>query len=576
MIRNQDHYNLNEGRHYPLADTATALDDAGRRLPPWLLADLHVAYPRSAGQRVCLGSCAATRHLVGVVLLADDAGTLVPLASISLPQPVEPHRQYPLEPLYPGAGGWVVFGRLAAGMSTAGNMEYHGRFSTPQQALLLPGLSRGYRELPIPDVAREGQSLALTGLVRLSGGGDLEIVKECREIPAYPPAPGAAACSTVSQARDVIVLRLREPALLGAASRNVQADYLGPCGGRPESRTCGPPEPIELLGAVTPDCCGNVNIRLRGCARLSEVVEEAQIAEDDEIVTIRQTCGVVIDCSLGLEEACVSPDRLPDLSGRLPHDYPDLCGSVSEVSVSLPPIPPPEESESFQLDETSESLASDPGLPFCDDFETVDPDFIVRAGQFDYVAVESGLVFSTEGSQGVQLRNVAVWDHEFPTLYKRVSARLELLSGLGQRHNGAVLANYQETSLGSGRFRYYLAEIDWDAEKNGFGYKAFRIARFDGQRFVTELAVPVPTLALGSRYDVLFSIFGREDDPDGAWLQAELYGVDQPGLQIQIGPLAKSEFAPALGRFGMGSASSATRFHQFCVENTLDDPVLGP
>lgn len=579
-IRNQDFYDLNESRPWPLSDEATAIDDAGNRLPSRFLADLHIAFPLTAGRRAMLSALTVTKTLLTVTILATESptspSTFVPLAAISLTKPIDLHRQYALDSLFPGAGGWIVFGSAAADR-TATAEEYNGRFTLPSQSILLPSVARAYTPPPLTNMAKLGNDTQLTGLIRLVAGSDLEIVKECREVPANPVPAGAPACDPdIAQVRDVIVIRLKETPPTGTTTRNIFDEYKGPCGGRPESNSCGDPAPIEQLASVPPDCCGNIDIRLRGCATVTKIIQEAVVDRNTNLtLSSKVACGIVIDCGIGLSDACITADRLPTADGTLPNEFTDLCETVISITLPDPPPDPPEESISFTVIEESESLGFDPTIPFCEDFDTVNSDLVIKNGDFIYVDLGGGdSVYSTESDEGQALRNVSVWNFNFDTYYKRVSARIQLRpASAGNLHNGAVVANYHETSPGSGKFQYYLAEIDWDSSVNGF--KLFRIAFFDGTNFSTEFAVPVPDLALLEFYDICFSVFKNESVEDGAYLFAQLEGVTNPGINVSIGPLAENNYAPSTGKFGMASNRAATRFIQFCVENTSDPSTIG-
>ena len=113
-IRNQNWYDLNESRPFPVDDTATGMSDAGSRLPSDLIADLQLRFRDSAGRRAWFGAVTNTPSIVTVTILATDealtAGSFMPLATISLPKPVVARRPYALDAQYPGAGGWIVFG----------------------------------------------------------------------------------------------------------------------------------------------------------------------------------------------------------------------------------------------------------------------------------------------------------------------------------------------------------------------------------------------------------------------------------------------------------------------------------
>lgn len=575
MIRNQSWYDLNESRPWPISDEATAVADDGTRFPNRALADLHLAFPQSVAQRAFISAVAITPTLATVTILGTEStaspSSYLPLAAVSLVKPIDPYRMYPLEALMPGVGGWIVFGYEAA-RDDANVESFHARFSTPAQSIIQPSCTRAYRDLPVASIGRLGAANPLTGLIRLSGGNDLEVVKECREIPLVP---GTGCDVNISAARDVIVIRLKEtiigttaggvPAAQPADNfRNVYDVYKGPCAGRPESVSCGDPQPIELLASVPPDCCGNIDLVLRGCATPSRITQQALVV-DDIVQSVEETCGVIIDCELSLAEACITPDRLPGPDGTLPNEYDDLCESASSVSVTLPPVADTEESFSVLEESQSAEAASNPELPFCDNFSTNNADLAVTTGIFGY-NTELRRHWSTEGAYGQALRNVSVWDFDFDSFFKRVYTQVVLLPGSsGSLHNAAVIANYHETGPGTGKFAYYVAEIDYDGSYQG--YKIFRIGRFNGAIWNTEFAVPVPTLALNNRYDLYLTIHPVIDRPTSAWLTARLVGQDD-SIDLTIGPLLENDYDPSVGKFGMGTNRAASRFYHFCVENT--------
>ncbi len=293
-VRNPDWYVLNSVRPYPVDEAATLTDDQGRQLPHHILVDLNLRFPSTAGQYAYLGGVTVTERLVTVTIVASDhpatpagaVGSFTPLAAVTLPKPVVPGRPYPVDPQYPGVGGWIVFG--------PGILEnYSGRFSTVQQSLLLPRAARVGRTLPISGIGKLYGDTALTGLVRLKAGTDMEIVKDSRNIDGV--------------VRDVIVFRLVNTT--SDPSRNVLNIYKGDCGKRPETQTCGSPEPIENINGVTPDCCGVITLQLQGC--LTPAVSADRTA-------------AVLDCSTGLIDVCPQA-ALPDAEGNLPNVPGDIC-----------------------------------------------------------------------------------------------------------------------------------------------------------------------------------------------------------------------------------------------------------
>lgn len=237
-------YNLNAGRGYPLDDKATGTADDGSRLLSDILVDCHLGYPNTAGRHAFVGALSVTDTLVTVTFLASVTthtarNLFTPLAAVSLPKPIEPYVHYPVAALYPGTGGFVVFG------DTDENVAL--RFSTPQQSLLLPRCVYAYNPLPIPSLQKAFADTGLTGVVTLAGEDDVEVVQEPRTV--IDPATGN------THLIDAIVIRLNTR----PGNEAVLARYIGPCGARPESRNCKQPG-IEMINTAVPDCQGNIEL----------------------------------------------------------------------------------------------------------------------------------------------------------------------------------------------------------------------------------------------------------------------------------------------------------------------------
>lgn len=343
VIRNNDWYNLNSTRHYPLDDTATG-DANGGDLPSNILVDCRIRFPRLAGKFAYIGSVNVTDNLVSVTFLAVETvlsekdtaaphiiSDFAPLAVVTVVNPDE-NRPYPIEALYPGVSGWVVFG---GGISE----PYHGDFARPEQAMLTPSAARWYTGLPIPSVQKEGVADTLTGLVRLKGSNTVSVTA---------PAEGRTINGITRRA---IVIAVRDE--LGLISLE---GLTGPCGKRPESRTCDA-LPIEYINTVDPDCDGNINIRFIGS--LLTTYPYASLSSSSEI----PTAGIEIDFGLGVTDACVTQECFPDDTGKLCNDYGDLC-LESESSQSL--------SES-SLSLSSYAACDDGALPYGISFDAVTP-----------------------------------------------------------------------------------------------------------------------------------------------------------------------------------------------------------
>lgn len=241
MPINQEFYDLNSGRGYPLADSATGLSDAGDRLPNGLLVDGCLRFPVALGELAFLSAVHVTERLISFIVsvaASPSAASFLPIAACSIPGPGVEGQVCELTALVPGTGGWLILGDVR-------DAEFSGRFSTAAQSLLLPRIARGYDTPPVSSLAVAGATNLLQGVVNLAPLGNL----------------------TITQGSRLIAGRLR-PAIILALSgtlTTVLPAYTGPNGGRPESNTCNSP-PVQRLGNAVPDSSGNITLQLEGLA----------------------------------------------------------------------------------------------------------------------------------------------------------------------------------------------------------------------------------------------------------------------------------------------------------------------
>lgn len=557
MIRNRQWYGANAQRAYPVAETSSRIDNSGFVLPDNLIVDINLAIPRDFSTEVGISSVTRSPGLISVILAAaenESSQFSTFLTAATLAKPVQPYRQYPLLPLNEEVAGWITFGE-----AVLSDDLYSARFDLPAQSLLAPSAIKRYARPPLTSVGVLSQP-GLQGLIGLAGGNDIEVAIECRDLPV-PALPGQPSCDPLVTSRQpAIVIRLRES--VDAVSSNLYDKYKGPCGSRPESRNCGSPQPIELFGTVAPDCCGNVTIYLEGCAYISQVLSATALDAEEDLVIGDEVVGVQLDCERSFDDVCLQ-NKLPGADGTLPHDYPDFCESLSVSSITLPEEE--EISDPFFIDEESQDAAADITLPYENDFTWSDPLIEIRSGHFS-LNTAAGF-WSTGTDAGSALRNISTLDNEFNTLFKKVTAKFVLLpdsGGMGSLHNASVIAGYRETSSGSGFFRYFSAEVDWDGYYHG--YKLLRLARFTGTMFVTELPVPVSELALGEEYELSLTVVQNTIRAGRAWLQADLIGIDNPELSITIGPLSV-DYGDPTGKFGVAANRSAVDFTLLRIEN---------
>tara|TARA_R110002020_G_scaffold16515_4_gene58249 strand:- start:3997 stop:5706 length:1710 start_codon:yes stop_codon:yes gene_type:complete len=495
-IRNQSWYGLNSSRDYPLDDTASAISGKDKRLPSDIIVDIRIRWPDLVGTYAFLGSVAVTPGAVTATVLAspdlsNSSNTYTPIAVISVPRTtLQPGKQYALQPMYPGAFGYIVFG---SGTSES----WSGNFSSPAQALLTPKSARPYASLPVSSLSRLYDETPLTGVINLAASDPLEIVAAEREIGGI--------------ARDVIVIRLREETanILTDDTQSSFETFAGQCGKRPESRNCGDPIPIETINAVGPDCDGIICLEFKGCAVVGKNTDD---------------CGVVVDCGIGLSDTC-APPALPDMEGILP----------SEKRPEMPPIPPDPEPIVPPEESVTEGVVTSITLPHCDSFSDLSADYFSQTdGSWSFFfdnspddlcdnpyipphwvmtdscsesdsdscsvwdpgqAASQGYSYETGSSS---TKNISIFTPDAQTVYRTYQTDLKMLPGVaGTKHNGGILVNNKTTPSGGNTF--YLLELDYDDAE-------FRLVYFNSFTYVTLSAQSLPSLGLGKWYNLEFSV----------------------------------------------------------------------
>jgi hypothetical protein len=524
-IRNPSWYVLNENRDYPLDDTATCQPGQGDRLPHNIIADLRLRWPAYLGRYAFVSAVTVTPGLVSVVLQATSTldnvtGDHMPLAVVSVPLPVDLRRQYPLQAQMPGVYGYIVFGN---GVQD----PYAGRFASPAQGLLAPRAARPYAALPVSSTAKLYAESGLTGLVLLQGEAPVEVVAEYREI------QGAT--------RRAAVIRLADDYTNddSRVADSVFSQFAGPCAGRPESQTCGDPQPIEYINAVGPDCNGVIEIIFNGCAVVGGNADNASI---------------VVDCGFGLTESCLPP-YLPDHEGRLPEDYPPLV---------LPPLPTPQpQPSSVSIHDHIIVLGELPYLTcFAGDnshFTVVEGQFLVTGGTDAFAPCGSGQVFSTNSVSGNLTSNVVVWEgFDVATLFRRVTTDVMLLDGPpGYHRNAGLVINRRESSVDPTSYVYYAAFLDYDAQ-------TFSIVRNNGTSFQTAVSVNVPGLALKKWYRISATVAPYQ--ARSIAITVHLRGLDDPSVDVTLSPLLVTNYMPDSGYYGFVADRALSHFAFFQVE----------
>ena len=557
MIRNQHWYNLNETRDYPLDDKASAISDHGARLPANIVTDLRVRYPDHLGAYPFISVVAVTPGAVTVAVQVattmdnvDSSFTPIAVFTVAI-QDLEEGRQYAMEAQYPGVFGYIVIGSGA-------QKNFTGSFSTPDQTLIAPRAARPHHGLPIPSIGKLTNSSALTGVVQLLGEAPIEIVKESREIDGVE--------------QDVIVIRLLEDAAVpetGQTAISVFSQFAGPCGKRPESQSCGPPQPIEFINAVSPDCTGTICLKIKGTVAVGKNLDD---------------CSIIFDSPVGLVDTCVPP-FLPDHHGILPSEATPL--NIIPPDPIEPPLPPDES--------ISDSVIVVGELPHCVNFDDYTSDlFAVKEGSWlfadddspeeicptpapppvppdesislsdSYFPPEPGGSYATEGVFSASSRNVTVWQgFDVTTLFRRVTTDIKITAGPpGASHNGGIVINYRPHASAPGLFVYYLAQIDYD-------FQQVQIMRWNGSLYVPAVSVPVPGIMLDSWYRMIVSIVPPANNSSAIGITVKVEGIDDPSVSVTVGPLLVNNYRPADGYFGFAAVRSHTRFSFFYLEEFL-------
>lgn len=538
MIRNLEWYNLNEVRSWPIADQSTMVDDTGLRMSNNVLADINIWFPKSAGDYAFLGAVTITENIATAILHGSGEGYPV-IAAVSVASPVDPYVLYPVQALYPGVAGWIVFGKAI----TNGKALTH-RFSTPEQSQLIPHVARRYSPPPIDDVAKVNALTKLTGVVRLRGGDDIEIVQETREINDV--------------AMPVGVIRLKsKPEFF--EDQNLLEKYAGPCGARPESNNCGQPSPIEFVNSIVPDCCGNITLEFRGCADVRFIQNEP--------------CSVAVGCNFGLSEACITPDRLPDETGKLPNEYPDVCveesiiSSENDAKFHFVAFANPETTVYIRAMAPEEL---DTRLPYTEDFsDRTATSFKMLHGRFEVVAdnelpLYGGYSLQTKpAGRCLALLKPEALAGNWSSYFKRINLHFSMRKGpAGALHNAGVMFNYNEKTQSG-----WAVEVDHEGTFTG--YKCLRLARYVGGVSTTYVNTPLARTVLNMQYNLDLTILPAVNN--GAWITAVLttsLPPDHPqAIYKSVGPFLLPSFEPADGLFGLVTHRAVTQFNRLIISN---------
>jgi len=453
-VRNQNWYDLQAGRRYPLDDLSTGIDDTGAPIRDDIIVDCHIKFPAVYGNYAFVSGITVTPNIVTVIIAANSSlyasgGTII--AAISIPKPLTTNTNYPIQGLVPGVAGWLALG---AGVA----VDFSAKYSKPIQGLLAPRNARPFRELPVKSLSKYGLSQQLRDIVTIA---------------AQAPVVATYTTVTIDDKISKAVILALDGAVVGIDYEPLQ-HFLGPCGARPESGTCPRGQILTINGAI-PDCSGNINI---------------QFTDGLDGYLFEDCGGIAIDVDLGLADVCDKP--APKRGGE--------DGCIPESSASSTDVGSSDSSDSSGAPESSSSSSavsesSSSGaysssapclsLPLCLTLDDIPVDMTTRAGYFrvdtilapdecvadipDVVSLDRSTVIAGSVT-GVNILTLDICEAD-SLIGHKTSAVLQL-SG-GTKRNGGVILNYLTTAQTGGNHKYLMALLDID-------HSSLRLMRFNG------------------------------------------------------------------------------------------------
>jgi len=568
-VRNQNWYNLQANRSYPLDESSTGVDDAGAFLRNDILVDCNIRFPAAIGRYLYVQGVTVSAGIVTVLFGAVNdilATSGTPVAVVSLPKPINSYVNYAITALQPGVSGWVVFG---PGLTET----FAGRYTQPTQTLIQPRCAQPYKPLPVPSIGKLNVGTALQGVVTMAASTPVTATYEPIEYDGtvYP----------------AIVFRLDSAQITTAY--NPLTEFLGPCSQRPESGTC-PKQPIMTLNGIEPDCNGNINIAFNfNQEQFTGGINLLTDATLTDLCTANQ-----LKQPQAFQDACCKPDGKTTRAYSSFEAFP-ATGDPQYLYVALdtnfsydwnPAATPPAYQQADALDAycwpdpttaidvvVNETLPTTDytclTLPLCIGFASCYPEeyFAQRQGFFDVrytdapalcdATVEEYTSHQTYTTTGTGAVNLAVLKN-CPTDWAyghKISLQLKI-SADGVARNGGLILNYVQTQNPQtlSITTTYLA-VQLDAIRG-----RIRVLRYTGSSFVEEAhtAVPVKT---NTWYTLSATMILNGSNVDVQYAAEELSGANQvSGVATILNP------GSLTGMVGLFSNQSLTFFNKFTVE----------
>ena len=456
-VRNQNWYNLQSTRRYPLDDTSTGEDNNGGNIKDNIFVDCHIRAPRKYGEYLYIQGVNISDTLISVVIGAAETLTAennTTIGVVSVLKPLAEFVNVAVTATQPGVTGWLAFG--------SGIRElFSGRYATAAQTLIAARCGRPYNELPLQTLGKYNLATALSDIVNLTAAAPVTATYHNEYVvPKYNPETG----ETNSKAVKAIVFSGQAP----TADFNPYSYFLGPCSQRPETGTCQK-KPIETINGVSADCeTGNINIVVGGGFSSH---------------LFKNCGGLDITTPLGLAAAC--NDKPPGQEKRR-----DIC-CPEEDGESEYCWPEETQTQTAQF----QALAQTQNLPVSVHLVQTEPDkfgFTTRAGQFDekhdgYAAVDAAGI-------NINTYNQTASDWALNTTTTVVLHFLCDSSAVA----GALL-NFSVRVVNSGAQTTYVAAVI-----NAIDNK-FQIVSYNGRALVVEQETTLTKKAAQWRIDVFTS-----------------------------------------------------------------------
>ena len=540
-IRNQNWYNLQSTRRYPLDEISTGEGDDGVTIRDDIIVDCHIRFPGNYGQYLYVQGLTVSAGLVSVLFGATDdlqATDGVTVAAVSLLKPVNENVNYAVTPLVSGLSGWVVFG---PGIDT----NFVGRYAKPAQSLVSARCGRAFRALPIPTLGKLGPAKSLQGLVTLTASTPVKVT--------YSENAGdvidGSSKIVIGQATQALIFELDQSLI--SATYNPLSLFVGSCSQRPESGTC-PKTPIESINGITPDCDGNIQLDFPGFVARPVVGCDPEHPE--------KCCGIDVLSTLSLSETCLA--GIPDPQ----KEFNDICCTPGADGPTDEYCWPNPVDIDVIIDEPLEFNYTCATLPVCIDFSGCGApgEMLTATGNFSNVQTDAPVLCDSTGA-GNHYTYASIGTGFNIALFKNCSADWALnktistevkVSSRGIDRNVGVVLNYrQEVSATAIRTTYIVVMLDVNRSR-------LRVLRYTGANFIEEHYVSI-TAKINTWYTLSATPIANSGGSVTIEYKAE--EMFTAGAVPVTGSVTISTYGTPTGQAGIFSRRSYSYFNKFKI-----------